>query len=391
MMKTGLYGKNDLGSSSRGVRKAWRALLTGCALSGALLVMGCEKSAKELMLEADSAIQKGDLERAEQVLGEAMKKAPDNYQAQILQAQLFVQKKQYKEAEDKLVAVWEGQKLGEEKLTTEQKRIKQLMDEQYFPDLYREWAESMDRDANPQKFEEVVNKGLKYDVKNRRLNSMLVDFLQARGEQLVKDGKKAEAADAFARVGELYTTSKTRKEATARAEALREEVKAERIAQRFEQELKPALVKDERYDAQNKLVLFMVEGEIDRRGTPEEALAAAEPLIAAKIDEAARSLSEVPENIKLGAPTKTEFFKIVESDFKRGAYKVVASFPEDQLKAYARFALTRAEEEAAKKEDGDKVKKTEDGAAQPAGEEGSEGAPDAGTPEEGAKEPAATP
>lgn len=362
MRMTELCGKIDSSTvQPRKTRRVWRALLVGCVLSGSLLVMGCDKSAKELMLEADSAIQQGDLERAEKTLDEAMKKEPGSYQAQILKAQLFVKKKQYKEAEDQLLAVWTEQKLEDAKLTTEQKSIKQLMNEQYFPDLYREWAESMDRQANPQKFEEVVNKGLKYDVKNRRLNTMLVDFLQERGEKLVKEGKKSEAADAFARVGELYTTSKTRKEASARAEALREELKAERIAQRFEQELKPALVKDERYDAENKLVLFVAEGEIDRRGTPEEALAAAEPLLAAQIDAAARQLSEVSETIKLGAPTKTEFYKVVESEFKRGAYKVVASFPEDQLKAYARFAITRAEEDAAKKEGGDdKSKPAED-------------------------------
>lgn len=377
-------------SAVRSKTMMMRALVAGCVLSGALFVTGCEKSAKDLMIEADSALQAGNVDRAESVLEEALKKEPNSSQAIILRSQVDVKKKQYKEAEERLLALWsklESEKPSNDKEKIEQKRIRQLMEESYFPDLYRDWADSMDKNANPQKFEEVVSKGLKYDTKNPRLNTMLVDFLQERGEKLVAEGKKKEAADVFDKVGNLYALPKIRKEATARAAALRDEVEVEEIAQRFEQDLKPALVKDELYDAENKVIFFVAEGSIDRRGTPEEALAAAEPLLSAKIDAATRKIANVPEDVKLGAPTKTEFFKVVESEFKRGDFKVKASFPEEQLKAYARFAIDRLEkkQEEAKKGDEKKDEKKEGAEVK---EEGKQEAPKEGDKPAEAKEEA---
>ncbi len=332
-----------------------KSLGVACMLAGALTLGACDKTAKDLMLEADSALQAGELDRAEKTLDEAMKKDSSSFQGPILRSQIYSAKKEYEKAEQELTKLWESRKLDGDKLTTEQKRIRGLMEEEYFPNLYRDWGDAIDAKANPQKYEEVLNKGLKYDKKNPRLNTLLVEFYNQRGEELVAQKKKTEAADIFAKIGELYTTSKNRNEAEARAAALREEVIVEQIDQRFEQELKPKLVAAELYDAENKVAMFVVEGEVDRRATPEDALAASEPLISAQINEAARTLSGITGDVKMGAPTKlTDIYKVVESEFKRGQYKVKGSFPEKELKQYARD-LIRREKDAKAAKDGKKA------------------------------------
>ena len=339
---------------------ALKAIGLVLGLSAALGLVACEKSGKELMIEADQALQAGDVERAERALGEAAAKEPDSFQVPILRSKIYSAKKEYERAEQELDALWKAQRLDEEKLTTEQKRIRQLVGEQYYPDLYREWSESIDPKASPQKYEEVLSKGVERYPKGPLLKTMLAGFYQDRGEELIAQGKKEEGAELFDKIVALrIVLPGSDQDFAARAETLRQEARAERITSRFEGQLLPELKRAERYDEANKLVLFKAEGEVDRRAKPEEALQAAEAQIAQQINEATRLIGELPEGAPYGAPTKTEFYKVVESDFKRGAYAVTASFPEQQLKEYARYVLDRQTKQG-------EAKRAEPGEAPPA-------------------------
>lgn len=362
--------------------KVWgKRLGMACMLSGVLVLGACDKSAKDLMMEADSALQQGDLDRAEKALDEAMKKDSKSFQGPIIRAQIYSAKKEYEKAEQEFVKLWNERQLDGDKLSTEQKRIRGLIKDDYYPKLYQEWSESIDAKANPQKYEEVLSKGLKYDKNSPRLNTLLVDFYNARGEELLTQSKKLEAADIFDKVGGLLTTTSIRKEAKSRAAALREEALVDQIAQRFEQDLKPKLVAAELYDAENKMAIFKAEGEINRRGTPEEALAAAAPTIAAQINAAAKLIGGFGDDVKLGDPTKAGSYKIVESEFKRGVYMVKGGLSEAELKEYAKYVIDR--DKAAKAEaDSKGGKKAEEGAKPTDGGKKE----DVKAPEEGAKE-----
>lgn len=195
-------------------------------LSATLALSACEKSAKEKLSEAYSAIQSKDADRAEAAIKDALAKEPDAEQAPVLMAQVHRLRAQYEKAEQELDGAWKKNSLDGDKLSTQQKRMKQLFTEEYYPELYREWAESIDAVANPQKFEEIVLKGLKHEKDDKYLNTMLVEFYGKYAEKLIEQGKKAQGADTLEKIKPLYTSSKIRNEALTRASALRLEVSA---------------------------------------------------------------------------------------------------------------------------------------------------------------------
>ena len=216
--------------------------LSALLLSATLALSACEKSAKEKLSEAYSAIQSKDADRAEAAIKDALAKEPDAEQAPVLMAQVHRLRAQYEKAEQELDGAWKKNSLDGDKLSTQQKRMKQLFTEEYYPELYREWAESIDAVANPQKFEEIVLKGLKHEKDDKYLNTMLVEFYGKYAEKLIEQGKKAQGADTLEKIKPLYTSSKIRNEALTRASALRLEVYREGAQARFDTSIKPKLV-----------------------------------------------------------------------------------------------------------------------------------------------------
>lgn len=349
-------------SGRRGRVTAW--LLVIALAFGA---MGCEKSAREKLGEADAAVRMGDADRAQAALDEAVAKDPKVRGAAILQAQIHMLRKQYEKSEAALNELWKAEGLDGDKLSTEQKSLKKRLEGEHYPTLYREWADAIDAQANPKKYEEVVTKGLKYDKKNPRLNTVLVEFYEKRAEKLIGEGKKAEAAETLDKIYPLYTASKRRSAAQDRATKLRQELFLEAATARFEKELKPKLVEEERWDEEGKAVIIALELEVDRKLPDEDA----KKLAYAKTSEAfnafTRQLGGLGEDVKMGVAYKLEGFKVIEEENKRGTYTIKSSLPIDTLVAYARLAHERhekAKEEAAKekKGEGDAAKKDGDAA-----------------------------
>lgn len=344
------------GSRQRWVGK-WMAAMALCfSLSGAI---GCEKSAREHLAVAESALQKGEADRAEAELKTALDKDPKLEEAKLRMTQVHMLRKQYDKAEQSLDAFWKEHGLDGENLPTDKKVKKSRLEAEY-QTLYRQWAESIDAKANPQKFEEIVKKGLEFNKSDTLMNTMLVNHYLALGEQLIEQGKKKEAAETFDKIYPLYTSSKTRNESQDRAEKLRKEVYATETAVRFEKEHKPKLVEAERWDEEKKTILFQVEGEYDRNLDDEQAKALALQAVSQQMNGLVLQVGAMPADTNVGAAHKLEGVTVVEEEIKRGNYKLVVSAPLDTLMDYT--MLVNARHEAAKKK-----------AAEKKGKEGGEG------------------
>lgn len=370
-----------------------RAMMGALLLSATMLFGGCEKSASEHLAVADSAIKKGEPDRAEESIKQALAKDPDNKEAKLRMVQVHILRKQYEKAEAVLDEMWKAQGGDEEKLSTQQKIIKNRLKKENYPTLYREWADSMDATANPQKYEEIVRKGLVYDEKDNRMNTMLVNFYLKRGEQLIVEGKKEQAAQTFEKIYPLLTTSKTRNESQERASKLRKEVYAEATTQRFEKEQLPKLVAAQRFVEQDKTILFMVEGEYDKKLSDEQAKAIALRDINAQINGFVLQVGALPAQTATGAAYKLEGVQIVEEEYKRGAYTLKVSAPLDSLMAYTMLVKSRADAATAAAEKA-KKKAGKEGAAPEEDAKDSPPAPEGEQPEaapEGAKTQETTP
>lgn len=322
--------------------------LSALLLSATLALSACEKSAKEKLSEAYSAIQSKDADRAEAAIKDALAKEPDAEQAPVLMAQVHRLRAQYEKAEQELDGAWKKNSLDGDKLSTQQKRMKQLFTEEYYPELYREWAESIDAVANPQKFEEIVLKGLKHEKDDKYLNTMLVEFYGKYAEKLIEQGKKAQGADTLEKIKPLYTSSKIRNEALTRASALRLEVYREGAQARFDTSIKPKLVEAELFDAENNAAIVLVQMEIDRKLTEEEAKPLALAETSKQIEAMIREVGQLAPEVPLGVVTKVDAYKELETEYKRGSVMLKSSFSVPGLIEYARVAKKRFEKQQAK-------------------------------------------
>lgn len=317
-------------------------------LSATLALSACEKSAKEKLSEAYSAIQSKDADRAEAAIKDALAKEPDAEQAPVLMAQVHRLRTQYEKAEQELDGAWKKNSLDGDKLSTQQKRMKQLFTEEYYPELYREWAESIDAVANPQKFEEIVLKGLEHEKDDKYLNTMLVEFYGKYAEKLIEQGKKAQGADTLEKIKPLYTSSKIRNEALTRASALRLEVYREGAQARFDSSIKPKLVEAELFDAENNAALVLVQMELERKVTEEEAKPLALAEASKQIEAMIREVGQLAPEVSLGVVTKVDAYKELEVEYKRGSIMLKSSFSVPGLIEYARVAKKRFEKQQAK-------------------------------------------
>lgn len=371
---------------ARGSRKRWlgkwmAAMALCVSLAGAV---GCEKSAKEHLAVAESAIQKGEPDRAEVELKTALDKDPKLEEAKLRMTQVHMLRKQYDKAEQSLDAFWKEHGLDGENLPTE-KKIKKSRLETEYQTLYRQWAESIDAKANPQKFEEVVKKGLEFNKSDTLMNTMLVDHYLALGERQIEEGKKKEAADTFEKIYPLYTSSKTRNESQERAENLRKEVYATETKARFEKEHKPKLVEAERWNEEKKAILFKVEGEYDRNLPDEQAKLLALQGISQQMNGFVLQVGAMPADTNVGAAHKLEGIEVVEEEIKRGNYKLTVAAPVETLMDYT--MLVHARHEAAKKK-AEKDGKKKGAPAKDEKKEGGEKAPEKTDGAEGAEKPA---
>ena len=242
--------------------------------------------------------------------------------------------------------------LDKDKLSTKQEALKRRLAEEHYTALYREWAESIDADKNPQKYQEVLEKGLEYEPKNRMLNTLLVDFYEARAEDLIEQGKKAEAAEMLDKISDLYTMSDRRSAATERATRLREELFLEKATAALE-EAKKKLIEEERWIAEEEAVLFTIEAEVDRRLEDEQARKVALVQLSKAVNDFVRQVAQLEEDTPMGLAFKLEGVEILEEENRRGTYTLKASFPAETLIAYGLAARKRAQAEADEEKKGD--------------------------------------
>ncbi len=338
--------------------------------------IGCEKSAREHLNVANAALIQEDADRAEEALKQARQNdltEKEKVEADIFQAQVHQLRGQYEKAEEVYNSIVEEQKLDADELNKDQKVYKRLLDDR-FPELYRLWADSINPKDNPQKYEEVLQKGLKFDESSTPLNTLLVDFYEGYADRLIEQGKKAEAAEQLRKIYSLRTTPKRREAAQDRANKLELEVFINAAQERFTSELKPKLVEAERWDEENKLVLFEAEGTYDRGLSDEQANKFAVLNLSKVINQFIRELTDLDEDVNLGVSATLSSLKIMEQQVRRGRFEMRAGLPVDPMIAYAYQAKKAAEKKAKEEEKDGEAGDAEDKEGEGASEDAEDGA-----------------
>jgi tetratricopeptide (TPR) repeat protein len=340
---------------------AWVACAWGAA--------GCEPTAKEKLVEARTALNAGDADKAEAALDAALAKDASLVEAERIKWRVFLLRKQYDKAEQALKDFSEKQGLGKEGLPGDKKSLKRLVESDY-NELYRLWAEGVGADS-PTKYREVLEAGLARDPKDPELNRMLVAHLESVADASLKKGDKVGAAEAYEALLELRTMPATRKEARTQAVNLRKEIFMDAARTRFDGEVKPKL--GDLYDASSGTILYAIEAEVDRALNPRkpedvtQAQAIAVAALGAQIQAHVRQIGGLGPEVEL--IKQPNGIKIIEESFERGVYKVKGSVPVSGVLEYAHAMRNRADRAAAKEGEPKKV----------AGEEGApEASPDAG-------------
>ena len=307
---------------------------------------------------------------AQEAFEKVLAKDPENLEARRLMAEVYRLQGDFAQAEKQLMEIWEKQGFGEEgkDLAPEQKSLRGRMSQQ-LEDVYIEWADSIEPAEEPQKFDEIVKKGLERDPKNTRLHTMMVEHLMDRAERLVEEGKKLEAADAFEAVLNYRTLPSQRDEADERAGNLRLEVFSNRVRDSFERELKPRLVEEKAWSDERKAVSVAIEAEVDRSLNPrsdedvKRARTQARPAVALGLGATIARMTgvqiEQADMEKLGWPKHA----LDSEDFRRGRYGVKAYVALDDAIAYAFQAAERDRRAEAASKDGEE--RAKDGGEEP--------------------------
>jgi tetratricopeptide (TPR) repeat protein len=351
----------------------------------ALLVSGCEKTAKETLTEGRSALAAKQYDRAEEALKLALQKDPSLVEAERLIIRVHIGRKEFDRAEAAALELGKKQGLeGDPKdLSTEQKSQRQFHDE-LLVELYKDWSESLDPVKNPQKLEEVAKKGIALKPSDPRLNTMLVELYLTSADALAKDGKKQEAAETYEKILSLRTMPDQRARAQQAARSLRAEAFKDAALARFEAEIKPGLVVSDLFDADKGLVMVRVQLTVDKalKPTKPEDVSKAREQAMPQIDAAFKALT-----LKLGAlpeatdtsGTQLKAVQVVEEKLERGGvFTIKASAPLKEMIEYAHFLFQREQKD--KKAAPDAPKDGGEQGANPVPTPSPQGSPDKATP-----------
>lgn len=372
-------------------RLAGTGLLALALLVSGLTLTGCEPSTQDHLRKAKAAVLAENADKAKEHLDPVLEAEPDNAEAKRIMAQVHRLNEDFAKAEEQLQALWteNGFDKEKEKLETDQKKHKQLLEEE-FATLYKEWADSLDAKESPDKFEEVVKKGLEVEPESNRLNTLLVDFYQAQGERLVEAGDKQEAADTFEKVLDLRTMGKTREQVKERVSNLRFEAHKESAYEYFNETAKPELAKDDRYDEENKMVKFEREFELEKivedsgqekidLGTKEGQNFVRAYALKNSVKQLIAETTGLEEDFSYKMVDIPKEFKISNEDLDRKSYQLEGMVPVDSLLREGfeiKEELRRKKEQAAEKEAEAKEEGGEDAAEDGGDEEAGEKAGD---------------
>ncbi|TDP77692.1 hypothetical protein DFR33_101602 [Bradymonas sediminis] len=253
------------------VNNSWRrllnaALVSGLLVAGAVGISGCEKSPEEQLLAAKMAVINSKPDVAEKHLEPVLKGDPDSFEGLRLMASVKQLRGEFAAAEESFLALQKAQGFdvqGEaaQKLSTKQKSQKELLERDLIK-LYTDWANAVDPAEDMATFEQVARKGLAISPKQPRLNTMLVEAYENHAKKLVEQGKKVEGAQYYEKIPALYTNSMVRKRVQERASNLRFEAGRAEMLEYFNKTAKPKLVAEDRYDAENKLIIFDIKQDV---------------------------------------------------------------------------------------------------------------------------------
>lgn len=243
-----------------------RARLVGIAALMALVSwasVACDKSPDERLRTAKVAVINDNAEVARENLEPVLEAEPDSFQARHLMAQTLQLEEKYAESEEKFDEIWEDEELDGDDLSSSKQSAKEDLEEDMV-ELYINWAESLDAEEEPDKFEEVAKKGLELEPQKPDLNSMLLDFYKERGKAALDEGEKEKAATYFEGVLDLRGVRPVEhQEAREKSHELRFEVNREELESYFEEEGRAKLEEDDLYDADEEVVSVTVEQSIE--------------------------------------------------------------------------------------------------------------------------------
>lgn len=314
----------------------------------------CESSPQDKMREARSAIVTGNADLAEERLREVLEADPGSFEAKRLMASVHAVRKDYERAEEALLNLWEEEGLGGEGDFTDVQRQQRVLLRDQFNDLYRRWVDHLDPAQEPEKFEEVVLKGLERDGRNTRFNALLVDFYQERADRFVERNEKIRAAEELEKINNLRTFPDIRRAARERSENLRREAFTAQARERFEENLQPELMESNSYDPEKEQVRLTISQPVDRRLDPgsdearQQARTMATRAIAPQVAQLAIALTHTSfEDVDLSALSLPEM-SIEDENFRRGTYEMTTVIALSNLInvafAYSEFERTRPEE-----------------------------------------------
>lgn len=241
-------------------------IISLAALLSALLVLlglatACQETPGEHLRQAQAAVRQGDADAAERHLKQALDGDASLLEAKRGLVRVHMLRKDFPKAEEALLALWTAQ--GFDKPGARD-TVDRLLVRQLFTELYRTWAATLNPADNPEKYREILDKALTRDPKDADLHKLLVAFYQREALQRIERGDRRAAAEAYEAILALRPFPKTRREAIERARELRIQLFDEEAAQRFDETLKPALVKAERFDPVRKTITLEIEGRADR-------------------------------------------------------------------------------------------------------------------------------
>ena len=374
------------GRTSNWWRRLGIAVCIGALLGSAL---ACEKSPREKLLQARTNLARETKPKeTKRLLDEVLSSEPDNLQAKRLIAQVYQMQGEYKRAEEKLNALWDEHNFGDQEadLSTELRSARKRIRSD-FVDLYKTWAENLDPNKEPDTYIGVVEKGLDHDNKDMDLNSMAVDFYWKKGQRLVEEGKKKEAAEAFEQIDQLMTKTgdERRQKAKKKARDLRLEFFMDEGRKRFDEVGAKTIggIEGLTLSEDGETITIDVVQEVNRRLKPDNEKHAAKAKQIAfiglvdKLRKLTLAIAGLPTDADLSKIGTEEAKRILlsklafdETDFQRGRYAIKGTLPVEEAIGMAydiQTAYEKAEDEAKKKADeggettGDQ---TDDGAAE---------------------------
>lgn len=247
------------------------AAVCGLVFAFGTLAVGCEKTAKEKLAEARVLLANDKPEESIELLEEVLEEQPDNFDAKRRTAEAYAQRGEFKRAEEKLDELWEERGFDGEDLSKREINYKELMNSQYV-EFYKNWAEEIDAESEPEKYVEVLEKGLEYDDRDLDLNMMLARHYWKKGQKLEDKDEKKKAAEAYEKIRELRTRRgwDKRSEAREKARSLRVEFFEAEGRKRFDENGRDVVSELEglEYDEEEDVIVIDSDEEVPRALNP---------------------------------------------------------------------------------------------------------------------------